>query len=622
MIEVSKTLVDAFLVKLDTHQQLRDWCLTYLNVDFPMGHIDPSSNSSPIEWMFEAYTNYRHNRGNEIPGYIVLSSRESYKTWTESAFAILMMCHFGCTIAHMAAIEPQSRKAIEYISSFLTKVKPFLEAVGRRIDAQNKRNVNVTDKDGGKASVTVIIATVQGANSEHTNIMSIDEVDVMRFPTAYEEAKLIPGVFAGQFPLTIKTSTRKFAFGLMEKEIQLAPTSGDKLLRWNLLDVTERCPDKRHKPELPRQIRYIANELPLQNLSVEQYDALPDEHKDKYTQLEGHAGCATCPIFQVCKGRLASRPKEDVGGLYKPIDFTILQFKKLSPDMASAQLLCDKPSLAGLIYDRFDETEVTGNTLSISQAWESFTGEPAPATLENAPDNGLSKLVAVMIDKGQKFRASVDWGTRHFFVISVHALMPSQEWWWVDTFAMTGLDPEEMANYGERYNSDYDHLKFYPDNAYPGNIKMFRKRGMSCIDFKKDIDDGIRKVKSYIVDGLGRRRLKVLKHRANEQAVKMFQNHHYKLDPAGNPTREPDDEEYADIGDTGRYMGQNMPEIKANFVPQDHKTTAMHRPADPKPDPNAGWMTNEIRKLAKDGGGKGTNKSKSILWDFAGNEDE
>src|ERR1019366_7594351 len=158
-------------------------------------------------------------------------------------------------VAHLAAIVSQASKAIQYIDSFITKIKPFVEALGRKVDAQSKRNISIKDGTGNVAYVNVIVATVTGANSEHTNILTIDEIDIMRFPRAYEEAKLIPGMLNGQFPLTIKTSTRKFAFGLMEKELQNAHNAKETILRWNIIDVTEYCKPERHRPDLPKEKR-------------------------------------------------------------------------------------------------------------------------------------------------------------------------------------------------------------------------------------------------------------------------------------------------------------------------------------------------------------------------------
>ena len=201
MSDITQDRIQLFEQKFSSVKHLKDWCLEFLDIDLPSSHVDPDSNSSPAEWMFEAYNTYRNNHGDEgrKQGFIVLSSRDSYKTLTESILSVILMCHFNATIAHMAAIEPQAYKAIQYINTFITKVKPVLAAQGRNIDSQSKRRIQIKeDKSGRVGYVNVIVATVQGANSEHTTVMSIDKIDVMRFPQAYEEAQLkprgVPGV--------------------------------------------------------------------------------------------------------------------------------------------------------------------------------------------------------------------------------------------------------------------------------------------------------------------------------------------------------------------------------------------------------------------------------------------
>lgn len=551
MTQEFDTLKETFFAKFTEPRHLKDWCLTFLGVDLPLGHIDPDSNSSPVEWMYEAYDNYRHNRGNQVRGYVVLSSRESYKTLSESIWAIIMMCHFGCSIAHMAAIESQGRTAFGYIEKYLEKVKPFIEASGLVVVEQNSRNVIIKGQTGWQASVALIIATLQGANSPHTNIMSIDEVDVMRFPQAYEEAKLIPGVFNGQFPITVATSTRKFAFGLMEKEINDAPKKRRKVLRWNILDVTERCGEERHRPNEPKVKRWVGNELPLSNMSEEQHKSLSPEDQKNYREQEGYAGCAECPLLQVCGMRLANRSKEDRGGLYKPIDFTIGQFEGLDPDMADAQLLCNKPSRAGLIYKRFDEREVVGNTLTLDQAMQ-FLG------VTDVQDVTIDDLAEKLFSMGAKFKAFIDWGFTHYFVITVAVQVANGDRWILDCFAYQEMDPDEKVQVGKRAADIYKKVRFWPDNEDPSMIKMFRKNKLLCTDFKKDVAGGINETRTLIVDATLRRRLKVIKHKRTEQVLEMFRKHHFKLDAAGEPTDEPDDDELADIGDTVRYMGQIM----------------------------------------------------------------
>lgn len=615
------TLTQNFLVKFRSAKQLRDWVLNYLDIDLPMGHIDPDSNSSPVEWMWEAYRTYRDNEGNKQPGFIVMSSRESYKTLSESILSVILMCHFRCTIAHLAAIESQASKAIEYVNSAILKIKRYADANGLVIDAQSKRKIALIDSTGNRAYVNIIIATIQGANSEHTNIFTIDEVDVMRFPKAYEEAQLIPAYDArtGQYPITIKTSTRKFAFGLMEKEINNAAISGDKLLRWNLIDITERCSPKRHRPDLPKEIRYVHPKLPLRNLSKKEWESLNPAKQGEYSPIEGYAGCAACPLLPVCQTRLAHRPVEDVGGLFKPIDYTIGQFRRISPDMAEAQLMCWKPSSTGLIYPKFESGE-KGNILTISQAWEKFTGTKADK------DITLNDLIAYMLSRGVVFDAGVDWGFRHAFAIIIGAQVMG-EWWIVDSVAVPGLEFEQMIKLAEEVRDKYRIRRWYCDTNQPMFIAAFKSRKMPCPKFVKDILGGIEAVRAQIVDAYSVRRLKVFKHEANEFLLGGFRNHHFILDQAGNPTQDPDDEEYADIMDALRYIAQNLFKVRGKVITGNVPTSQelMQQEAEkafPKPQ-YQDWMTQKLRQLAENDTtfAKGKSAAGGLFWDMSDPEE-
>lgn len=616
-------VVQAFMTPLNSAQEIRDWVLTYIDIDLPLGHIDPDSNSSPAEWMWQAYRTYRYNEGDKVPGYIVLSSRDSYKTLTESIFAVLAMSHFGATIAHLAAIESQAKKAVTYVSDFIKRVTPYLAAHGKTVDAENKRQVVIVDDKGRRAYVNVIIATLQGANSEHTNILTIDEVDVMRFPKAYEEAKFIPGYdgATGQQPLTIKTSTRKFAFGMMEKEIDRSKESGEVLLRWNILDVTERCPKSRHKPDLPKVDRYIHPKLPLRNYSPEEYESIPEEKQSEYVKINAYAGCADCKLLPVCQMRLAHRPPGDRGGLYKPIAFTISQFKKFDADMAEAQLMCWKPSSHGLIYARYDETPKKGNLLSIKDAWDLFVGGAMAAPKGIT----LRQLVDVMLQKGIKFEAMGDWGYRHAFALVVGCQVMGQ-WWLVDSISVPGLDPDQQVSAARALRDRYKIRRWYMDPSQPGMMAMFKKNGMPCKKFTKDVQLGIACVKTQVVDAMNVRRLMVLDHEGNDWLKQGFKKHHYKLDSEGEPTNEPDDDEYADIMDSVRYGGQNL------FGKGGRPIVGADQAAPPRQGLHGGpglaaheqvyesWITQRARALATQGEASGSNNNKTIFWTFGGDD--
>lgn len=585
-----KEAAELMFKKLTSAEELKDWIMFYLGLDMPIGSVDPDSNASPVDAMWEIYNNIRLNKGDEVPGYIMLSARECYKTLGASILETILMLHFEVTIAHMAAIQSQSAKAIQYINYFFGKIQPLLEVAGWTNRSQNKGKIEFRTPNGEDVYIRVVVATLSGANSEHTTLMFVDEIDVVKDPMAYEEAKLIPGYTKGIFPLTIKLSTRKFAFGLMQKELDLMPISGDVLLNWNIIDVTERCPEKRHKPELPRSDTYVAKNLPLKQITPAEYEELPEAERPKWTELKQvHGGCITCPLLPVCKTRLSSRPLSASGGLYKPISVVINNFKKTNPDMAEAQLMCWKPSSKGLVYPRFESTINKGNVITLEKAIETLLG--AEDMEKTARELGISlpkkkkyteaDLLFVMKALGISFYAGVDWGYTHDFVIVIFAKIPNGEFWAVDCYSAAGLEFSDCLEIAKSYRDKYNPVKWYCDQAMPSHIKSFTKNGMKSPAFKKDVMGGIESLRSKIVDGHGRRLLKVLLTEACDKVTKAFVKHHFKLGPDGNPTLEPDDTPgTSDQADAMRYIGQNLFPIKGPQKPQAVWTGADGKPID------------------------------------------
>ena len=621
MSEANKALASSFLVKLETKRHMKDWIFNFLGLDFPDTHIDPDSNASPIDWMFETYQMYRNNTANTSPDVIVISARESYKTLSEAAFAIMMMIHFNAKIAHMAAIVPQATAAQKYLESFLLKIQPYLAFHGMQLESQNSKEVSIKAADGSIAYMKIIVCTIAGANSSHTNIFTIDEIDTVRSSEgirAYKEAQMIPGVFSGQFPVTIKTSTLKFPGGLFSKEMEKAVANNYKIFKWNLLDITEKCPPERNRPDLPKEWRHIAQRsLPLSTLTKEEFQSLTDKEQEKYTLIQANAGCVKCPLLPICQGRLANRSSKDVGGLWKPIDFTISQFKKTDPDLAEAQLMCWKPSSQGMVYPRFlDRTDGTGNTYTLSQAWQRFSGFEMP---KNATIQDLANL---MHSKGIRFHCGLDWGFKHYFAIVVTAVMPDGEWWIMDTYAVSGLEFDQMMDLAIKTRDKYfTPVKWFCDTAQPMFIKTFRKNKMPAPDFKKDVLGGISAVRSQIVNANDVRKLKVIKHQRNDFMIKMFNEHCFMLDAQGNLTDEPDDSEVADVADALRYAAQNLFAPKGRVIsPSGSPTQDIPRYDISDPGQYISWQSQKIRELATyDTSGK--DQSGTVFWSFGDPED-
>lgn len=614
---------------LNSADELKNWIMFYLGLDMPIGSVDPDSNASPIDAMWEIYNNIRLNKGDEVPGYIMLSARECYKTLGASILETLLMLHFEVSIAHMAAIQSQSAKAIQYINYFFGKIEPLLTAAGWVNTSQNKGKIEYRTPMGEDVYIRVVVATLSGANSEHTTLMFVDEIDVVKDPMAYEEAKLIPGYSKGRFPLTVKLSTRKFAFGLMQQEIDKANDStnpsGDQILRWNIIDVTERCPETRHKPELPKIDLYVNKSLPLRQIYPEEYNVMPSAEQTRWDLVpQAHGGCDGCKLLPVCRTRLSQRPLDAKGGLYKPISVVINNFKKTNPDMAEAQLMCWKPSSKGLVYPRFENVLDKGNVISIEHAISTLLGDEPQLTLRSLgiqlPSRMLTQedLIAVMKAIGIEFFAGVDWGYTHDFVIVIFAKIPNGEFWVVDCYSESGLEFSDCLEIAKGYRDKYSPSKWFCDQAMPSHTKSFTKNGMKSPSFTKDVMGGIESLRSKIVDGNNRRLLKVLKVEKCEKVILAFQKHHFKLDAIGNPTLVPDDTPgTSDQADAMRYVGQNLFPVKGPQKPNAAWTDANGQPRNGAPTTAEQQMREEISKRVTEGSTTGgTGKKGGFSYSF------
>ena len=404
-------------------------------------------------------------------------------------------------------------------------------------DSKNAKEISLKLDNGKIAYMKIIVCSVTGANSSHTSIFTIDEIDTIRSKEqlrAYKEAQFIPGVFDGQHPITVKTSTLKFPGGLFTKEMDKAIKNKWRVYRWNFIDITEKCPPERHLPNEPKQTVYVSKVLPLKTIIQSEYDLLVPKEQEQYDQIDAMAGCAKCPLLPVCRGRLATRKETDRGGLWKPIDFTIAEFAKTDADLAEAQLMCWKPSSQGMVYPRFmDKADGTGNTYTPEQAWTAFTGEPAP------PRVHVPELIDLMLKKGIRFYAGVDWGSTHAFAITVSALMPNKEWWLVDAYSISQLEFEQMMSVAMGVRDTYKPARWFADDSAPMFIKAFKKNGMNCAKFTKDVMGGIESVRGQILNGKGTRKLKVIKYDRTDIILKVFAEHCFLLDSLGNLTDQP-----------------------------------------------------------------------------------
>lgn len=610
--EEKKQYSELLFAPLSSAMEVKDWVMAFLGLELPLEITDPDSTSSPLDAIWQVYNAFRTNSGDVNPGYILLSCREGMKTVSVAILETLLMLHYQIEIAHAAAIESQSSVGLTYISEFIAKVQPLMEFAGWIPDMANKRTIKFKTPQGKTTYIKVLICTVKGMNSLHVNALFLDELDLAD-KKALKQAKNIVGYSKGIFGITVYLSTRKYAFGNMNDAIESAQEKNYKIIKWNILDVTEACPPKRHLPDEPKEDRYVTKNLPMQAISREEWNMLPGPEQIKWDLVQdAHAGCLTCPLLAVCRKRLADKPQTATGGFYKPIVTVIQKFKDNDPDTAEAELMCWRPGSEGLIYPRFVSQVGKGNVIDYKMAYETLMGPTTNAITELT-------LIQAMHDAGIQFFAGVDWGYTHDFTIIIMAMIPNGEVWVVDSFAAPGLEMADMLRIAIPYNDKYRVQAWFCDPAYPANVKTFTRNRMRSPKFTKDVMAGIEAVRSKITDGLSKRLFKIINKPENKKLITAMTKHRFKLDGQGNITTEPDDERgIADLCDALRYLAQNKFPIKGTQRPS--ASWAEEQAMNQLQNPNVtDQMKQEIASRVADAGGNLTNTTSrkgGFHWNF------
>ena len=551
--EQRKEFAELMFTPLESASDVKDWARSFLDLELPLEQTDPDSNTSPLDAIWQIYNVAKNNTGDINPGFILMSCREGMKTVSVAILELLLMLHFSRTVAHGAATETQSAVAIGYINDFVMKISALLEISGWENMTQNKRTIQYRTPSGETPFIKIVICTAKGMNSLHANFLFLDELDLAE-PNAIRQAVNITGYSRGFHGIKVYLSTRKYSYGNMQDALDKASETNYKVLNWNILDVTSACDVTRHKPELPKQDVFVAKDLPLKQISGEEFNSLPDIEKPKYDLLQNvHGGCVGCKLLPVCRTRLSQKPQTATGGFYKPISSVIQKFAENDVEIAAAELMCWKPGSEGLVYPRYSDKVDAGNVISIKKAYETIIGNPAP------PNTGLQSIYGILRSLDIPVYCGVDWGFTHDAVILVMAHIPNGEVWIIDCFSSPKLEIQDLLPVAINFRDSYKPRKWYCDQAMPAYMKSFVRNGMACPKFTKDVAGGIGAVRSKVMTATGQRLLKVLETENTKKVRSAIMKHRFSLDGQGQVTQQPDDEPgIADICDSLRYLGQNM----------------------------------------------------------------
>jgi hypothetical protein len=568
-------------VPCETKEHLRLWIKTYLNLDYDFDVIcddeqrHPPSNSTPLDLLWEIYSSAMDGKDPDKTFFLAYAARDSYKTLTSAVLEVLCLFHLRRDVAHLAAVESQAANCQRYVENFLKQptLRDFLTSKNKRTIEVTKYEsssghiispaewgaLDVKSKDAYKESVNfvqIIVATMAGTNSLHCSMLILDELDLAP-PKPVEEAKMIaaPGKDRGELPITFMTSTRKFNYGLVQKAIDEANKTGLQIRHWNLVDITSKCPESRHLPQLPKQTVYYSEDT-LKTFTEGEYESFNDQQKEKLFKDTAYAGCTkNCKMFAMCRGRLATKQRSE-SKLLKTVTHVQNMFTKVDTETAKAQLLTWKPSTSGLVYPRFDRDV---HMISATQMASMITGE------EYRREITKNELVQIMREHGVQFYGGQDYGYSHAFACTVGGVY-GVNMFIVEAFEIPGLEITQKIEVCDERIKHFD-AQIYGDTASVSDIKTFKKFGYKMKDWTKDkgsVKEGIDCVRLKLSPRIGEPQLYLLKDDEGcDLLAKRICEYHWKMDAAGRVTDVPDDTD-DDICDAFRYLVMNVFPIKKN----------------------------------------------------------
>jgi hypothetical protein len=418
-----------------------------------------------------------------------------------------------------------------------------------------------------------------------------DEVDIIQDLAAYEEAKNIPEPRNGKQPITFLISTRKYAFGMVQREIDEAHKTGLQIRHWNAIDMAQACTPDRHMPELPKLPVYRCEDT-LTAIDEETWLNLSGPEQAKYVKEETFQGCLkNCKIYAACKGRLATH-QTCKSTMLKPISHLTSQLRVNSLELRKAQILCLKPASTGLIYGSLIREK---HLIYPAKVYEFITGEEC-----NNKKMTKAELLALALQKDCPFYAGMDFGYSHNFAV-VCGFVFGSRMFVTHSIAMPELEPHQQVDICrplQRFSPT-----FFPDMENPQMIKVFSKAGFRMRNWQKG--------KGSVLGGIDIMRMKVNPGGDREPELffvrdeddpsleylfDMLQRYHWKIGADGQPSDVPDDAD-DDSCDACRYLIMNVFSAKGKISVSSNTYDQSHMSVQYNP---TGWMRQVISDHVQD----------------------
>jgi len=458
--EISQESIDNLRKLRDTpirnKRDLDNYLRVYHGVYLAKKSIE-EGNSNPLNFVWDIYSTAMFGKQTDIYNFLGVATRGGQKSLSCGSLETVLLTHDKYRdFFHMASIKQQSKVTYNYVQGFYRN--PILsETVEKCIMSETRTRYN--------KQLIIGTGTMDSVNSFHGSTIQ-DEVDLT--PAAvFKESKGMLTAQSGRLALNVCISSRKFSFGNVQRLLDSSKRKNFplKVHMWSILEVTEKCGDKRSGEY---GYNYYIDEDNLIALTEEEYANISNPEKEfKYEKTVGYRNCAGCGLFSFCKGNL--KKQDDDNPYLQPIEQVRNLFFTDDPFFFLSQRLNKKPSSKGLIFPMWDEE---AHVRTYNQMYKILTGNDYPDKKEMT----LEEMVAVFLKYKCRSFTGEDFGFNN-----ARALLAfvdgSDRVYIIDEIAVSGLSDNEFAC---ECRDQWEFIRRkvengFPDIASPGGVKEFSK---------------------------------------------------------------------------------------------------------------------------------------------------
>ncbi len=290
----------SYLNPCKTADQLRHWLAEYLDLHLPDRAVC-DTHQSPMQYIVSAYFEPARDQ-------VVWAPRGGGKTTLAAAATLLELLHKpGISIRILGGSLEQSLRMWETLIGWLHEKFPEMlekpNATARKVRLTNGSSAAILTQ----SQKSVRGLRVQKLRCDEVELFDSSIWSAAQMITRSKEIDVENGSEKQSIRGSIEAlSTMHEVGGLMQEIIDHGQSTGKQIVRWCLLDVLEKCPDRR--------------------------------------------SCESCSLFPECKGIA----KSACNGFFK-IDDAISIKSRVSQEAWDTEMLCKRPSRKGSVFPMLDE---------------------------------------------------------------------------------------------------------------------------------------------------------------------------------------------------------------------------------------------------------------------------